>query len=109
MNDMFKKIFRNKMDYWHFFGPLVIFGGLGFLVSPWFYIIGFVAVFLWEVWDMHKGTYQDGLDLGYNWYELMFLTSDGIFDPHDMLLGFAGIYIAILIDAVYHLIFYLVG
>jgi hypothetical protein len=109
MNDMFKEIFRNDMDYWYFFGPFFAFGVPGFFVHLAFYLVGCLTVFLMGVWDMYKDSYQDGLDSGYNWYQLMFLTSDGIFDPHDMLLGFAGIYIAILIDAVYHLIFYLVG
>jgi hypothetical protein len=96
-----KKVFRNEMDYWHFFGPFFAFGATGFFLHPAFYLVGCLTVFLWEVWDMYKDSYQDGLDSGYNWYQLMFLTSDGIFDPHDMFLGFGAISLWMVADTIY--------
>jgi hypothetical protein len=100
MNDLIKKIFRNKMDYWHFFGPLVVFGATGFFIHPVFYIIGCLTVFLWEVWDTHKISYKEGVERGYNWLQLMLRTSDRKFDAHDMFLGLAAIALWMIADAI---------
>jgi len=99
------KIFRNKSDYQHFFIPGVLMALTVLLwlaprhtVADVFTVLLTLTVFTspwwWEMWDKYKVKYDDPRAFEWSHFVRQIFTSEGFFDPHDMLLGFAGIFTA---------------
>ena len=106
------KLFRNKWDYWHLFGPMVLIISLHVqrIISTtpleMFFVIAnliliALAPYLWEEWDRKKVLYSDARVKTWGWFARNMLTSEGVFDSKDMLLGYAGLFIGTLLGIIF--------
>ena len=97
------KFFRDKWDYYHFFGPFFFPFLMAFIVvypviaQVFTIFLLFLFPWLWEYWDEHKVLYNDERTLQWTNIEKAIFTSDGFFDRYDLKLGYAGMYIGFML------------
>ncbi len=105
-------LFKNKWSYVHFFGMMA-------LMAAWYQlsaasvttmertysaillVIVALAPYLYEEWDRKKVLYSDPRAKLWGWFAKALFTSEGLFDENDMLLGYAGMGIGLILSIIF--------